>query len=131
MARQFHADNTHPAPNQIFVFGSNLSGIHGAGAARAAYDHYGAIWGKGEGPMGNSYAIPTKDYDISATLSLITIAEHIKEFIEYARYNPHLNFFITRIGCGLAGYQNSDIAPLFKQAPENCDMPINWFPYLT
>jgi hypothetical protein len=97
---------------EIFCFGSNLSGIHGAGAAKTAMDLYGAKWGKGVGHHGRSYAIPTKDERIR-TLPLESVAKYVTDFIAYARQNPDLTFYVTKIGCGLAGFKESDIAPLF------------------
>lgn len=109
----------------IFVFGSNLAGMHGAGAALTAlYDH-GAMDGYGEGHHGNSYAIPTKDEKIKP-LSIMRIKTHVDRFIQYATDNPSLYFVITRVGCGLAGYKDKDIAPLFSVAPANCHIPITW-----
>ena len=115
-----------PAP--IFVFGSNLSGIHGAGAARFALQHHGAIWGNGKGLQGNSYGIPTKDESIE-TLPLIVINVYVGEFLEFAEANEEMIFQVTRIGCGLAGYKNEDIAPMFKDAPFNCILPEEWIPW--
>lgn len=109
----------------IFVFGSNLSGIHGAGAALFAKQNHGAIYGVGVGRQGNSYAIPTKDWQIQ-TLPLSAIKPYVEEFIKYATENPTLEFQVTRIGCGLAGYKNEDIAPMFKGVPSNCKMPLEW-----
>jgi hypothetical protein len=100
--------------NDVMVFGSNLAGIHGAGAAHAAMNLYFAKWGKGVGHHGNSYAIPTKDERIR-TLPLARVAEYVDDFIVYARKNPELTFYVTKIGCGLAGFKESDIAPLFVQ----------------
>ncbi len=109
----------------IFVFGSNLAGIHGAGAARFARQFYGAVNGVGRGPTGDAYAIPTKDLNID-TLPLDWIAFHVGEFINYAKDHPLLRFNVTRIGCGLAGYTDADIAPLFGDAPDNCLLPEGW-----
>lgn len=109
----------------IFVFGSNLAGIHGAGAALFARLHRGAIVGQGVGLQGHSYAIPTKDERIR-TLPLARIKPHVLEFIEFARKNPQLKFEVTRIGCGLAGYVDNDIGPMFKGAPDNCNLPPGW-----
>lgn len=114
-----------PLEAKIFVFGSNLSGIHGAGAAKFALQNHGAIWGQGFGPQGNSYAIPTKDEGI-VTLPIWRIAPFVKEFMIYAQQHPELKFQVTRIGCGLAGYTDKDIAPLFKEAPLNCALPEGW-----
>lgn len=109
----------------IFVFGSNLAGIHGAGAAKYALQNEGAIWGKGIGHHGNSYAIPTKDERIQ-TLPLWHIAEQITDFIAYANAHPECEFKVTQIGCGLAGYKASQIAPLFRDAPFNCYFDTAW-----
>lgn len=113
----------------IFVFGSNLAGIHGAGAARYAYQFEGARWKQGEGHRGNSYAIPTKDMHIE-TLPLNIIQDCVNQFIKYAKESPELEFKVTRIGCGLAGYTNTDIAPMFKDAPMNCFFDREWASYL-
>ena len=118
----------------IFVFGSNRAGIHGAGAALTARLHYGAIPGEGEGLYGNSYAIPTKGYTLSA-LPLSEIKKHINTFKEHAALRlqdcglMHL-YLVTCIGCGLTGYKHEEIAPLFKDAPENCFFDKRWAPYL-
>ena len=106
----------------IFVFGSNLSGRHGKGSALTARKYYGAIYGRGVGPQGNSYAIPTKDYDMH-TLPLRHIEDFVKEFLQYAKNNPDLIFNVTEIGCGLAGYTPEQIAPMFKRASVNCKLP--------
>lgn len=123
---------------EVFVFGSNLAGRHGAGAALAAKQHHGAIYGIGVGLQGSSYAIPTKDgrpgnADLSkpeATLSLITIRNHVKVFIAFAEECPFIQFNVTRIGCGRAGYTDRDIAPMFKDAPSNCKLPVEWLEVL-
>lgn len=125
---KYHEDGTSD-PNKIFVFGSNLRGVHGAGAARYALDCMGASWGKGEGLTGKSYALPTKDARIE-TLPLGTILSHVDTFIEFAVRNPEIQFFVTRVGCGLAGYSDADIAPMFHGAPANCEFPIEWKEFL-
>lgn len=109
----------------IFVFGSNLAGRHGAGAALFAKNHRGAIYGQGVGRQGDSYAIPTKSAQL-VTLTLGIIASYVVDFLHYARLNPTLTFEVTRIGCGLAGYKDADIAPMFKNAPPNCRLPSGW-----
>lgn len=109
----------------IFVFGSNQAGIHGAGAARVAHRNYGAIYGIGEGLVGRSYALPTKDQNVE-TLTLRQIAVHVQRFLTVAENNRYLTFVVTRVGCGLAGYSDIDIAPLFKGAPPNCKLPVGW-----
>lgn len=111
--------------SEIFVFGSNLAGRHGKGAALDAMRKYGAIYGQGEGPQGYSYAIPTKDADLKP-LPLDKIYIHVSTFITYARKNPELSFRVTRIGCGLACYKDDDIKPFFKNAPNNCILPEGW-----
>lgn len=112
----------------IFVFGSNLAGRHGAGAAKTAKLQFGAKVGVGEGRTGNSYAIPTKGLNLEI-LSLATIERYISHFIHYANIHPELTFNITRVGCGFAGYSDSDIAPLFKKVPKNCKLPQEWIDY--
>lgn len=109
----------------IFVFGSNLAGRHGAGAALFARRNYGAEYGKGVGRTGDSYAIPTKDEYIR-TLPLSAIKLYVDKFLAYAKANPKLTFLVTRIGCGLAGYLDKDISPMFQGAPENCLLPEGW-----
>ncbi|MBX3288422.1 MAG: hypothetical protein KF855_03660 [Acidobacteria bacterium] len=110
-----------PEP-KIFVFGSNEAGIHGAGAARDAVDHYGAKRGKGHGLHGRSYAIPTKDRNLQ-TLPLPDIEVYVKHFLMFAEAHDDLVFFVTKIGCGLAGYDAVDIAPMFKSRPANVELP--------
>lgn len=109
----------------IFVFGSNLAGRHGKGAALCALREHGAIYGVGKGPQGRSYAIPTKDGRLQV-LGLPQIGAYVKEFLLYAAANPTLTFQVTRIGCGLAGYKDEQIAPLFKGAAQNCLLPFGW-----
>jgi hypothetical protein len=109
----------------IFVFGSNLAGRHGAGAALHARHFYGAVYGVGRGRTGRAYAIPTKDEELKR-LWLPEIAEHVGDFLLYAQQHAELRFKVTRIGCGLAGYRDDQIAPLFRGASENCDMPAGW-----
>lgn len=108
-----------------FVFGSNEAGVHGAGAARAAYDKYGAVWGQGWGVFGSSFAFPTKDHNI-VKLPLASVKRYAESFKEIARLNPSATFAVTRLGCGLAGFRESDIAPLFADAPSNCILPEGW-----
>jgi hypothetical protein len=113
-----------PAPG-VFVFGSNEAGIHGAGAARHAVVAHEAQMGIGHGRTGTAYGIPTKDLDIE-TLPLSAIKVYVKEFLAHARTMPKTTFNVTRIGCGLAGYTDADIAPLFVNAPENCRFAPEW-----
>lgn len=107
---------------KCFVFGSNLAGRHGAGAAKYARQHCGAVYGQGIGRQGNSYAIPTKDEYIR-TLSLKRIKPYVDVFLRYASENPTELFELSAIGCGLAGYSPSDIAPMFTDAPSNVELP--------
>lgn len=109
----------------IFVFGSNLAGIHGAGSARHAHDHCGAEWGCGVGRRGDSYAIPTKDRNIQ-TMPLDAIEPYVAEFLDYAREHPELTFKVVAIGCGLAGYTPVEIGPMFAGAPYNCVLPVEF-----
>lgn len=103
----------------IFVFGSNLRGRHGKGAALTAKQKYGAIQGQAEGLQGNSYAIPTKN-GILQPLPLSQVKEGVDRFVEFAKANMFMTFEVSRVGCGLAGFIPEQIAPLFKDAPDNC-----------
>jgi len=111
--------------SNIFVFGSNLAGRHGAGSALHAKEHHGAVYGVGKGLTGNSYAIPTKDENLQV-LHLPQISIYIQEFISFARSHPEMTFDVTKIGCALAGYSQMDIAPMFRNAPSNCNLPEYW-----
>ena len=97
---------------EIFVFGSNLQGYHGGGAARVAMNRFGAKFGVGVGLQDQSYAIPTMQGGVD------TIKPYVDEFIEFARQHPELTFYVTRIGCGIAGFSDKQIAPLFRDALE-------------
>jgi hypothetical protein len=119
----FHTTDFESSGLDIFVFGSNLAGRHGRGAAKDALSH-GAKYGCGVGLSGDSYAIPTKDYRIQ-TLPLNSIRTYIEDFIEFST-QFHSTFYVTRVGCGLAGYVDSDIAPMFKNAPNNVYLPPEW-----
>ena len=105
--------------NEIFVFGSNLQGMHGGGAARVAHEKFGAVWGEGIGLQGESYAIPTMHGGVDA------IAPYVNDFIAFAQEHPELKFLVTEIGCGIAGFRISEMAPLFKEAlkMENIYLP--------
>lgn len=108
--------------DEIFVFGSNLAGRHGAGAALLALKKFGAISGQGYGLMGQSYGIATKDERIQ-TLPLDRIQVQVNKFLRFAENNSEKTFLVTQIGCGLAGYSPKDIAPLFKGVPSNVILP--------
>lgn len=113
----------------IFVFGSNLAGRHGKGAARTARFIHGAVYGQAEGRQGMSYAIPTKDAQVRHALPLSQIQEAVDRFLAYARAHPQLTFQVTRIGCGLSGLRDQDIAPMFHRAPANCLFDTRWMDY--
>ncbi|MGL5682777.1 MAG: A1S_2505 family phage non-structural protein [Marinifilaceae bacterium] len=117
---------TQLAPNQIFVFGSNLAGIHAGGAARLAHTKFGAEWGVGSGATGQCYAIPTMQGGTE------TIAPYVKDLIEYAQKHPDKQFLVTEIGCGIAGFTPAQIAPLFKEAVniDNISLPARFWQYL-
>ncbi len=106
-------------PNEIFVFGSNLSGSHGGGAALLAYERFGAIWGQGVGLQGQSYGIPTMHGGVDA------IKPYVDDFIEFAKAHPEYKFFVTKVGCGIAGFTTREMAPLFQDAidVENIILP--------
>lgn len=114
-------------PGQIFVFGSNLQGQHLGGAARAAYEKFGAVWGQGEGPQGQSYAIPTMN------LSLDEIAKYVEQFIRFADQHQNMTFLVTRVGCGIAGFRDEQIAPLFARAYKlpNVFLPASFWKVLS
>jgi hypothetical protein len=113
--------------NQVFVFGSNLAGKHGKGAALTAV-RFGAKYGKGIGHHGNTYAIPTKDENLK-TLSLNEISKYVSAFLDYCVCTPEKVFVVTQVGCGLAGYTCDDIAPMFKDAIdiENIHLPTQFW----
>ena len=110
---------TELKPNEVFVFGSNLSGFHGGGAALVALEKFGAVWGQGVGLQGQSYGIPTMQGGVE------TIVPYVDEFIQFAKEHPELTFYVTRIGCGIAGFRDQEIAPLFSKAMqlENVILP--------
>lgn len=110
---------TSLAPGEVFVFGSNIHGMHGGGAAAFAYRNFGAVWGQGVGLQGQSYAIPTMEGGVDY------VAGYVNEFIGFAKAHPELFFWVTRIGCGIAGFTEEEIASLFKEAAdlENVALP--------
>lgn len=111
-----------------FVFGSNKSGIHAGGAAFQAHKDFGAEWRNPKGIQGQSYAIPTKNETITKSLGLNEISRYVDEFIEFAKNNPQLTFFVTKIGCGLAGLKIEQIAPMFAEASDldNVALPLEF-----
>ena len=110
---------TELGPDEVFVFGSNLAGSHGGGAAYVAWRKFGAVMGQGVGLQGQSYAIPTMQGGVE------TIKPYVDEFIAFAQTHPELFFYVTRIGCGIAGFRDEEIAPLFTgaQTLENVCLP--------
>ena len=108
--------------NEIFVFGSNIQGMHMGGAARVAYSKFGAEWGNGEGLQGQSYALPTME-------GLENTKQAVCHFIECAKTHDTLKFFVTPVGCGIAGYTPEDIAPLFREAAklDNVYLPVSFW----
>lgn len=108
--------------NEIFVFGSNLAGRHGAGAALYAKNNHGAIYGQGIGLQGGSYGIPTKNENLKV-LPLIEIQKYVTEFLIFAKNHKEYIFTLTKIGCGLAGYNPEQIAPMFKKYSNNVILP--------
>ena len=115
----------------IFVFGSNLAGIHGAGAARFALEKKGAIMGQAFGMQGNSFAIPTKDKTIRHTLPLPEIKVYVDLFLEHARTLKDTHTYqVTCIGCGLAGLKHEDVAPMFRMGTKNLFFDDLWKPWL-
>ncbi len=117
----------HLGEDEIFVFGSNLEGLHAGGAARTAYGHFGAVWGQGEGVQGQSYAIPTMQGGVDS------IKPYVDRFIDLAREWDQTTFYVTRIGCGIAGFTDEEIAPLFADALElyNVRLPESFVKVLT
>lgn len=107
------------ADDEVFVFGSNLEGLHGGGAALLAYERFGAVWGQGTGLQGKSYGIPTMHGGVDV------IAPYVDDFIAFAREHRELKFLVTEIGCGIAGFTVEEMAPLFKDAmdEENIYLP--------
>ena len=107
---------TRLEPNEVFVFGSNASGQHGAGAAQVAHERFGAVWGEGHALHGQSYAIDTMS-------GFETIVTEVAAFLRFAEEHPELCFLVTEIGCGIAGYTPAQIAPMFRGAAPNVVLP--------
>lgn len=118
--------------DEIFVFGSNQSGIHGKGAAHDALA-FGAVWGQPSGIQGRTYGIPTKNASITKTLPLSKIAGYVTKFVEFAKEHPELTFYVTEIGCGLAGLTPKEVAPLFRGCDEleNVYLPRRFWRHLS
>ena len=107
------------SPGEVFVFGSNASGAHAGGAARFAYDHFGAVWGQPEGLQGQSYAIDTMS-------GPGVFEEQAARFTDFARRHPELTFLVTEVGCGIAGYRPEQVAGFFRSAPPNVVLPARF-----
>ena len=130
-AREYYGPRVTPdnirtlAPGEVFVFGSNIRGFHAGGAAAAAMHHFGAIWGQGEGLQGQSYAIPTME-------GIESLTNAVARFTQFATEHPELRFLVTRIGCGIAGYTPTAIAPLFRDCInlENVTLPADFWQVL-
>jgi len=103
-------------PGEIFVFGSNANGAHGAGAAAMAVERFGAVWGQGDGLQGQSYGIDTMS-------GLDEMRNGVARFLRFAESHPEMRFLVTEIGCGIAGYTPDQVAPLFEGAPANVVLP--------
>ena len=116
---------SHLEANEIFVFGSNIRGFHAGGAAAAAMDRFGAVWGQGEGLQGQSYAIPTME-------GIESLGNAVERFTQFASEHPELRFLVTRVGCGIAGYTPATIAPLFRDCIqlENVALPADFWQVL-
>jgi hypothetical protein len=133
MNRVYHVDGTIPKDNSIFVFGSNNQGIHGAGAAKIARELFGAKLKIAKGLCGQSYAIPTRNMvskNIFENIELPTVKRNIEKFVIFTIENKEKSFYLTRVACGLAGYHDSTIAPLFYECGINCSFPRNWKKFL-
>lgn len=129
-ARRYHEDRTLPerTDQSVWVFGSNMAGRHGKGAAKVARDHFGAAYGFYNGRMGSCYAIPTKNH-LLVQLSRAHVLPFIQQFVRYTHEHPMESFWVTRVGCGLAGIPDASIAPLFHRA-FNCSFANEWRPFL-
>jgi hypothetical protein len=106
-------------PGEVFVFGSNAQGAHGGGAARFAYDRFGAVWGQAEGLQGQSYGIDTMS-------GPAVFEAQAGRFLEFARDHPELRFLVTEVGCGIAGYTPDEVAGFFRGAPDNVVLPASF-----
>lgn len=134
MTKTYHKDKTLPIDGEIFVFGSNTAGIHGAGAAFVAQRQFGARAGKGigystKGGCKHSYAIPTKGNRLEV-LSIDDIRKYVDDFKMFLTYNPNVKCFVSRVGCGLAGYMDHEIAPLFAGCGDNVIFSEEWAPFV-
>jgi hypothetical protein len=106
-------------PNEYIVVGTNYAGKHAGGAATYAHEHFGLQWGCGEGLSGQTYALPTMS-------GLEDLRSAALDFMEFAKFNPDKTFYLTRVGCGIAGHTDMEVAPLFKETPNNVIKPAGW-----
>jgi hypothetical protein len=119
-------------PNEIFVFGSNLAGNHAGGAAWLAFQKFGAVRGQGQGMAGQTYALPTLDENMRPLILdeyvnvVKTFPKYVREFKDTARRLPALTFYLTKVGCGIAGFSEDEIKPFFADCPENVVKPEGW-----
>ncbi len=120
---------TELRPDEVFVFGSNLSGLHAGGAAKMAHQKFGAQWGVGEGMTGQCYAFPTVYYELERSLTLDEISDCVQRFLEVVKTNPQKKFLLTKVGCAIAGFTPEQIAPLFERAIdiENIYIPQEFY----
>ncbi len=114
-----------PDDERIFVFGSNVRGWHGGGAAWYAHNKLGAEWEVGEGPTGRTYALPTC-FEPGLPVDMGSLETAVDRFLAHARSHPDVRFFVSRVGCDLAGFYVCEVMPLFAGAPDNCDLPTGW-----
>jgi hypothetical protein len=116
-----------PDDDRVFVFGSNLLGYHGGGAAAYACKELGATWGVGEGLIGRTYALPTC-YRPGEPITLQELAVYVDNFLRFAEENDGLRFFVSAVGCGIAGFDETIVALIFRKlgTPDNCDLPPGW-----
>lgn len=126
MNNMFTSENiTELKKNEVFVFGSNLAGRHAAGAAKVAHDHFGAVYGVGEGLIGQSYALPTLDKKLQQRNDE-QLTMSVRKLWKCAKENPDKVFLLTKVGCGIAGYDEEYMADKFKDAPGNIIKPKGW-----
>lgn len=130
MTFKFHPDNTLPAGDWIFTFGSNEAGKHGKGAERVARVNFRAEYGVGQGPTGHAFALPIRDRHLKM-LPLANIEKSVEDFLAYAKLHQELNFFVTHMACAAGEYSDDQIGPLFARAPENCSLPDKWRIYVS
>lgn len=125
MTRYTPPDIRTLSPGEIFVFGSNLDGRHGKGAAKFANQKFGAQWGVAEGITGRCYALPTVGHNLSR-MPIEDVEKHVNTFLRCTSLFPELTFLVTLVGCGLAGHKIQDIGPMFSERTDNVILPIEF-----